>query len=270
MSLSKGIKSLEDRASTNSVKKIIMSEKNISIIDHINELRKRIVHIVVWILLGTIVGFLTYDWTIATLIVPFQENIVTEFGKELFVQTLFEGFITKFKLSMSIGVIIALPAIIYHVLRFVFPALRKKERIALILGLLTSIALAAGSCYLTFFKLIPFILTFMTSSGFVPTNVGLMLNFQNSIFYVVQFVIYSLILFQFPILLEILLAYNVLTRQQLIKFSRFVVVGIVIISAIVTPPDVVSQIAISLPLITLYFLSILVAKIFRWGNTCSD
>ncbi len=247
-----------------------MSEKNISIIDHINELRKRLLHIVIWVLAGTVIGFLSYDWTITYLIIPFQENIVTEFGKELFVQTLFEGFITKFKLSMALGLIIALPAIIYHLLRFIFPALRKKERIALILGLITSIALAIGSCYLTFFKLIPFILTFMTSSGFVPKDVGLMLNFQNSIFYVVQFVIYSLILFQFPILLEILLAYNIVTRKQLIRLSRFVIVGIVILSAIVTPPDIVSQIAISLPLIVLYFLSILIAKLFGWGAPCSD
>ncbi len=247
-----------------------MSNSELSILDHLKELRKRLFHIVLWILMGSISGFYIYDIFINYLIVPFQNSIHSELGKELFVQSLFEGFITKFKVSFIIGGFMASPAIIYHILRFIFPAIGKKEKIAIIFGLFISVLLASSSVYLTFFKLIPFILTFMTSAGFIPENVGLILNFQNSIFYVIQFVIFSMITFQFPILLEIGLAFNLVTRKQLLKKSKFIIIGIFVLSALITPPDFVSQLAISLPLITLFFITILIAKCFGWGKQCLD
>ena len=76
----------------------------------------------------------------------------------------------------------------------------------------------------------------------------------------------SLVVFQSPVLLEILLIMNVVTRKTLLRLSRFVVVGIFILAAILTPPDFVSQVSIAVPLVGLYFLTILIARIFRWGE----
>ncbi len=78
--------------------------------------------------------------------------------------------------------------------------------------------------------------------------------------------IYGMLAFQFPIILEVLLFFGWLTRKQLLGASRYVLVGILVLSAVVTPPDIVSQCSIAIPLTALYFLSILVAKIFGWGD----
>ena len=60
---------------------------------------------------------------------------------------------------------------------------------------------------------------------------------------------------------------NVLSRRALLKASRFIVVGIFVLSAIVTPPDFVSQVSIAMPLIGLFFLTILIARIFNFGKS---
>jgi len=73
--------------------------------------------------------------------------------------------------------------------------------------------------------------------------------------------------FSGALVLEILLALNVLKRKDVFKASRFVIVGIVVLAAVITPSvDPVSQLAIAAPLVGLYFLAILAAKIFKWGE----
>lgn len=211
--------------------------------------------------------YMSYDYFIEFMITPFQENIRSEFGKELFAQSLFEGFLTKLKVSLIAGTILALPIYLYHIIKFTFPALKRKEKVTIISGLGVSILLIWGSVYLTFFKLVPFILTFLTSSGFIPNKIGLLLNYQSSILYIIQFVLYSALAFQFPILLEVCLALNLVTRKTLYKYSKYIIIGIVILSALVTPPDFVSQLGLSIPLILLYFLTLLIAKIFKWGES---
>jgi len=97
--------------------------------------------------------------------------------------------------------------------------------------------------------------------------VGVLLNFQQGITYVLSFLLWSIITFQAPLVLEILLALNVLNRKAVLKASRFVIVGIVTLAAVITPSvDPVSQLSIALPLVVLYFAALLVAKLFKWGE----
>ena len=242
-----------------------------SLLEHLNELRKRLFVSLIAVGIGTIVAFCIYPWIIIHIMTPFQASLAAEFGKNLYIHSIFEGFLSKVKVSCITGFVLSLPIHLYNVVRFIFPALKRKEKWALFIGLLSSFILISLSSYFTFTKLIPFILTFMTSSGFVPQDVGLLLNFKHSIFYIIQFIFYSLILFQLPIILEILLAFNLLNRKTLLQSSRYVVIGIFILSALVTPPDFISQISISIPLITLYFITILIAKLMKWGEpVCLD
>ena len=94
--------------------------------------------------------YLGYDYFIEFMITPFQQNIRSEFGKELFAQSLFEGFVTKLKVSLIAGVVLALPVYIYHVIRFTFPALKRNEKIAILSGLAVS-TLLVWKCVSNFF-----------------------------------------------------------------------------------------------------------------------
>ncbi len=94
----------------------------------------------------------------------------------------------------------------------------------------------------------------------------MLLNYGKNIFYVFRFLLVTMILFQIPIILELLLAMNMVNRRAVLKASRFVIVGIFALAAILTPPDFVSQIGVALPLIAFFFLTILIAKLFKFGE----
>jgi sec-independent protein translocase protein TatC len=234
----------------------------VSIFDHIRELRKRIVKSVSVAVLGFVVAYVFYDAFIGWLLVPFENAGQTE----LIVTSVFEGFVAKMKFCALAGFVGTLPFHVYQLLRFVFPGLSVRERRVVLAAAISGGVLALLSLILSYTWLIPFTLSTMTSQDFVPEGVGVMLHFQQNIFYIINMMLYGMLAFQFPILLEVMLFFGWVTRRQLLSASRYVVVGILVVAAIVTPPDVISQCGIAIPLTLLYFLSILVAKIFGWGG----
>jgi sec-independent protein translocase protein TatC len=135
-----------------------------------------------------------------------------------------------------------------------------------VIGLLVSFVLIIFSFYYSYYRIIPLSVRFLTSSHFIPVDVGMLLNYNRNIFYILQFIFITLVVFQTPIILEILLIMNVVQRRTLLLISRYVIVGIFVLSAIITPPDFISQISLTVPLVGLYFLTILIAWIFKFGE----
>lgn len=239
-----------------------MTAVALSIFDHIRELRKRIVKSVLVALLGFVVAYVFYDGLIGWLLAPFENA-----GQaQLIVTSVFEGFVSKMKFCALAGLVGTLPFHVYQLLRFVFPGLSVRERRVILAAAIAGGVLAMLSLVLSYTWLIPFTLSTMTNQDFVPEGVGVLLHFQQNVFYVINMLLYGMLAFQFPIILEVLLFFGWVTRRQLLASSRYVVVGILVVAAIVTPPDVISQCGIAIPLTLLYFLSILVAKIFGWGG----
>ena len=241
-----------------------MSE--LTLIDHIKELRKRLVFSVISILITSSIAFFAFDIAIQWLSKPFESIVSTLSGHQLYITSLLEGFTTKIKFSFLFGIALSFPVLLYQILRFILPGLTKNERYLVSLSLLVSMILAGLSFYMTYFKLLPFSIQFLTSIQFIPKEVGLLLGYKQNIFYVFNLIFYAMIVFQFPILLEVLLYLNILKRKTLWSLSRYVVVLIFVGSAIITPPDIVTQIGLSIPLIALYFLTIIIAKIFKFGE----
>ena len=242
------------------------AQGEMTLLEHLTDLRLRIIGSSVAILLSTIPAYVFYDHIVTILFRPFQS--IESMGAEarLYVGTLFEGFTTKIKISLLAGVILSFPVHLYNAIRFVFPGLTGKEKRVVVAGLGASFLLVVFSVYYSYFSIIPISVRFLTGPGFIPAQVGMILGYEKNIFTILQFIFVSLVVFQSPVLLEILLIMNVVTRKTLLRLSRFVVVGIFILAAILTPPDFVSQVSIAVPLVGLYFLTILIARIFRWGE----
>jgi sec-independent protein translocase protein TatC len=234
--------------------------------EHLQELRIRIIVSAAAILAGSILAFSLFDSIVALLLEPLQRLDSAASGKQLFVHTLFEGFLTKIKISILTGIILSFPVHLYNFIRFIFPGLKRKERRFLVIGLLVSFVLIIFSFYYSYYRIIPLSVRFLTSSHFIPVDVGMLLNYNRNIFYILQFIFITLVVFQTPIILEILLIMNVVQRRTLLLISRYVIVGIFVLSAIITPPDFISQISLTVPLVGLYFLTILIAWIFKFGE----
>jgi len=235
-------------------------------LEHLRELRKRLILSTFAFLIAAIVTFIFYNTIIEILSKPIQITNSALNNKSLFINSIYEGFVMRIKVSLLGGIILSLPIHIYNIVKFIFPGLLNKEKKLIIYSLIASFFLIIFSIYYGYFKIIPFSIKFMTSSNFLPKNVGLLLNFQKGIMYIFQFLLMGLIVFQLPLVLELLLYLNIVSRKGVLKTSRFIIVGIFILSAIVTPPDVVSQLGFAFPLLILFYLTIIIAKIFRFGE----
>jgi len=238
----------------------------LSVRQHLRELRTVILVSAAALALLSAVSYYFFDPIVDFLYAPFLaiEGLDTE--DTLFVNFLFEGFLTRLKVSVLSGFTLSIPVMLFMTVRFVLPALKKKEKRVLFLAIFTGTFLVGLGFYYGYYTILPLTVKFFTNRGFLPENVGLMLNYQRNILYIFRFILIIMVSFQFPILLEALMILNVLERKTLFKASRFVIVLVFIVAALITPPDFISQCIIAAPLILLYFLAIFVAKIFRFGE----
>ncbi len=240
---------------------------DMAFLDHVRELRKKIIVSLIAILGGTIVCYIFFRPIVDFLYRPLRYIERLAGGEEiLYVNTLFEGFLIRIKVALLAGIVFTLPVHIFSLVQFVLPGLKKKEKKIILISLLVSFFLIVFSVYYGYFMIIPISINFLSGSVFIPARVGMLLNYGKNIFYIFQFLLGTLILFQLPIVLEILMIMNVLTRKALLKSSRYLIIGIFVISALLTPPDFISQVSLALPLILLFFLAILIAKIFNFGS----
>ncbi len=236
------------------------------VLTHIKELRTVFIVSTIALIIGSCISLYFFDPIIDFLYQPFSTMEGLETSDTLFVNFLFEGFVTKLKISVMAGLTLAAPVIIFMLVRFTLPALRRKEKNVLFGALFCGSALVLVGFYYGYYYILPLTVKFFTSSGFLPANVGFMLNYQKNVIYIFRFILMIMLSFQFPILLEVLLVLNVFSRKALFRASRYVIVLVFIVSAIITPPDFVSQCIISLPLIVLYFCAIFIAKVFHFGE----
>ncbi|MCP4050421.1 MAG: preprotein translocase subunit TatC [bacterium] len=210
------------------------------------------------------IAFFFFEGILEFLTKYFKLSIAHQY--KLYITSIYEGFLTKIKLSVLTGIVFSIPVYIFNLVRFIYPGLLYKEKKVLAVSLLASFLLAATGFYIAYYYILPISIVFLTGSDFIPEQVGLILHYHNNLLYILQFLFYTVILFQFPVLLEVLLYLNLLKRKSLLKATKYVVVCIFIVSAVVTPPDVISQAGLAIPLILIYILSIFFARIMNWGT----
>ncbi|MGC6366637.1 MAG: twin-arginine translocase subunit TatC [Candidatus Marinamargulisbacteria bacterium] len=245
-----------------------MTVQELPLSAHIDELRQRIIKSFIGIALFSVFSYFFYD-NIATFFLSPLSSVSTN-GGSINVNTIYEGFFVKLKLSIIAGVILSLPITLFQICRFVIPGLKKGEIKWLFIILLTSATLSGTSTFLGYTIVLPYIVTFLLDNNFIPQNINVLLNYKQNVSYIIAFLTGAIIVFQSPILLSILLAKDIITRSFLLKNSRFFILGIVITSAMVTPPDIVSQLCLAIPLIGCYFGCIGFAKLMKWGASCSE
>jgi sec-independent protein translocase protein TatC len=240
-------------------------EKVMTVIEHIAELRNCILISLVAFVACSVAAFIFSDNIIQLFTRQFN-SVTSAVGKQLVVSNIVEGFVVQMKVSVMSGFIISLPIHIFNILRFVFPGLTKRQKKILLCYLVASLLLIVLGAYISYFKIVPLAIGFLTDPYFVPKGVGYLLNYQDDIFYVFDFILWSVVALQSPIVMELLLQMNILKRKQVFLASRYIVVGIFIVAAIITPPDFISQLGVALPLTVSYFIALLIAKVCKFGE----
>ena len=263
-----------------------------SLIEHLAELRRRLIVSALGLLLASIAGFLLYPLVLELLMDPLRTveaavrggggsgaqtgdgaagsgggtpGRAAGGGPTLFVHTLFEGFLTRLKLALLTGLVLSAPLHVFNAAGFVFPGLTRREKRVVGLAVLGSFFLALAAFAYGYFRIIPLSISFLTGSGFIPDQVGLLLNYSTNIFYVTQFLLVCVLLFQLPIVLVALMAVDMVKQRHLWRSMRYIVVGTFLLAAILTPPDFISQLSVAVPLIVLFVLAGLLARLFGLG-----
>jgi sec-independent protein translocase protein TatC len=239
--------------------------KEMSFKDHISELRKRLTWSLLTIGILSVASFVYYTPISTFFLAPFNASL--NHGASINVNSIYEGFFVKIKLSMVSGFILSLPMIVFQLCRFILPGLNRTEKKWVMVVIVCSSILSIASTYLGYAIVFPTVMSYLLTSQFVPENINILLNYHENLRYIISFLTASILIFQSPIVLCFLLAKNCITRQQLLRNARWFIIGILVASAVITPPDIFSQLSLSIPLIGAFFCCLLIAKLMHWGNS---
>ena len=233
--------------------------------DHVNVLRKHLWASVSVIILGFALSFIFYDYLIEILLIPLESSL-SGADSRLYITAVYEGILTKFRISFSAGIFLTLPFHIINFLLFLIPALTRREKKIAAASILSVFILTVAALVYGYRYLIPLSIAFMTGSSIVTEGTFFLLRFSDNIFYLIQFITALVVVFQLPLLVILLTGLNIMSVKSAFRSGKYMILAAFILSAILTPPDYVSQVMTALPLILLYYLSLLTAWIIYPGR----
>lgn len=229
--------------------------KNMTILQHFSELRRR----VLWSALIFAVMFVV-GWFVAPLLQQVMVMPLLNVWPDgvLLYTGLADGLMINFSLAALFALLITLPVVLYQAWAFVAPGLKKNERGFIFPILIMSPLLFLLGVGFAFYVLFPFAFKFfieLNQSSPVPSV--LLPAMKDYLTFAIKMLKVFGVAFQLPLIMVLLNRIGVLGRSRVIQMRRYAIVFIVVIAAILTPPDVVSQILLALPMWFLFEISIL-------------
>ncbi len=243
----------------------VIDDKPMPLLEHLIELRRRLIWSVVTFLLCFGVAYYFSGALYYFLAEPLA-NVLKEQGTpdpHLVYTQLYEAFFTKIKVAFFGGMFVAFPMIATQLWLFVAPGLYRSEKRAMLPFLCATPILFTAGAALAYYFVFPFAWRFFasfqdpTGGGGVP--IELLPKVSEYLDLVMKLIFAFGITFQLPVALTLLAKVGIINSKQLKKFRRYAYVGMFVIAAILAPPDVITQTGLALPLIALYEISIITA-----------
>jgi len=235
-------------------------QARMSLIDHLQELRTRLIRAFIAIGVGFILAYLIADPLFHMLTYPIRE---VSGGKVLLIGTgVGEAFYTKIKVALIAGLFIASPAVFFEIWKFIAPGLYETERkMARPFVFFATIFFVLGGyfCWAVVFKVgYRFFLDQYSSIGVTPT-----IRISEYLAFSAKLMLAFAITFEMPIFAFFLTRLGLIDYKMMLKQFRYAILIIFVISAALTPPDMVSQFLLAIPLLFLYVISVGVSYLFR-------
>ncbi|WP_088189458.1 twin-arginine translocase subunit TatC [Desulfosporosinus sp. FKA] len=226
---------------------------NMPLLEHVLALRKVLVIAAYAIAIGTVLGWFFSDQTFAYLAHP-----VTRLKNITFITTTpMEPMLVKLKVSLLVGVTLALPVILWQVWAFILPALKQNERKYLYMVVPSSLLLFICGAALCFFVVLPVGIKFLLYAGGGAVQSTPFVTKTSYLGFLITFLGTFGLVFQLPIVLLILIRIGLLSPRTLAKKRRWALLIIIILAAIVSPtPDLFTQFLMAAPMYLLFEISI--------------
>lgn len=230
--------------------------------EHFLELRKRFLVVLVFFSVAFLLCYYFSDNIYSFILKPLAE-IPNTTERRVIYTGMTEAFVTYLRLSFWTAFLLILPVISYQLYCFIAPGLLKNEKKIILPTLIIAPLLFYLGGLSVFYLIIPnawkFLLKFENQSSLVPIVLEARVSEYSTI--IIQLVTAFGLAFELPIIMLVLSVAGLVSAQELKKKRRFSIVIIFTIAAIVTPPDVLSQIALAIPLIVLYEVSIIICNL---------
>ena len=229
------------------------------LIEHLLELRRRLV----WAVLGIAVCFFA--------IVPFAQTLYSFVAQPLMsvlpnntsmiATDVIAPFFVPIKVALMAAFLAALPNTLYQIWAFVAPALYQNEKRLIVPLILSSIILFAAGMAFCYFLVFPMVFKFF--AGMTPLGVSMATDIDKYLSFVLGMFVAFGATFEVPIVVVLLHRMGVVSLAQLKSARPYVIVGAFVVAAVITPPDVLSQVLMAVPLVILYELGLLAARLFK-------
>lgn len=235
-----------------------MADEKLPFTAHLAELRTRLIRSFAAVVIGFLISYAFVEQIFEFLIRPMIQAMPP--GSPLVFTSLTEGFFTYFKLALTSGICLAFPVILYHMWQFVAPGLlehEKKYALPFVISVTSFFVLGAAFCYYVVF---PSIFKFLMS--FSSDIVRPMPSMKDYLAFSSKMLLTFGLIFEYPPLVFFLAKVGILKGTWLARQRRYAIILIFVLAAVITPPDVVSQLLMALPMMVLYELGIIIAKVF--------
>jgi len=237
-----------------------------TLIEHLVELRTRLLRAVA----GLMVVFLgllpfanrLYGWLARPLLEKMPE------GAHLIAVEVASPFFAPLKLAFFVALVVTMPWLLYQLWAFVAPGLyRREKRLAMPL-LVSAVTLFYAGCAFSFYLVLPVVFGFLTAV--TPEGVAMMTDIHAYLNFVMVIFLAFGLSFQMPVALVILTLLGWVTPEQLKEWRGYAIVGVFVLAAIVTPPDVISQLMLAIPMILLYEAGLIASRILAPRRAAGD
>jgi len=235
-----------------------MDEKKLPLTTHLQELRRRLVLSFIAVGAGFALCYAFSESIFDILSAPLLKMMPT--GGSLIFTSVAEAFFTYMKVAFISGLILASPFVLYQIWAFVAPGLYRHEKKYVIPFVLAGSFFFAIGILFAYYVALPVGFKFLL--GFATDFIKPLPSMKEYLSFSIKFLLAFGLVFEFPVVLVLLVRIGVVDAKTLAKQRKYAILLIFIFAAILTPPDIISQLIVALPMIGLYELSILLSKLF--------
>lgn len=233
-------------------------DRPMGLMDHLSELRGRLVRCCLAVMVGFIACWAVVDPIFDALVDPLLK--VLPEGSHAIYTTLPEGFFTRMHISFVAGVFVSSPVIFYQIWSFIAPGLYEEEkRHILPVAFMSAFFFISGGAF-CYFIVFPQAFAFFVS--YATDSIVAMPKVSDYLSFVLKLILAFGLVFEMPLFAFFLSRMGIITAELMRRVRRYAILGIFIVAAILSPPDVVSQLLMAAPMLVLYEISIYVAVAF--------
>lgn len=228
------------------------NNEGLTLVEHLSELRKRVLFSFISFIIASLIGY------------NFSERIAKDIiGRAPDMDFIYispsELMLSYIRIALFIGIILASPIIITQIWLFISPGLSRKERRYVRVSILLGGGFFIVGALFSYEIVLPFIFKFF--AGFQTEDIKATISFANYLNFIIRIVLAFGLVFELPIIMYLLSKFSLVSPEFFIRNRKYMVLVIFIVAAILTPPDVISQSMLAIPMVILYQIGIFLARI---------